>query len=738
MPSGPATSCTASSVSRSTCPVSRRPSVVTRATNRVLARRKCRGRVSGRPIPGLVTSSVYGLRCPAADRRRPSASSSRSEIARLTSAAASRRDAAVAVDHHPHDPAATGRAHRELLQVVARRRRSPRSTSSRSRRSSPDPIAASSCAAIPTQRPAVCSCSCVRHPPDRCRRPVAKPIGPGAPGVRRPAGSACRRGPDAPPPGCHDGRVATAPGAPISRRALFVGAGRRRSAARRERLQLLRLRRAARTRPSSLTPAALDPINGLIATTRLHLLRLDAAIAADQADAARLTPLRDDRQAQLTALEAEFARIEPGGSRPPTSRLRVRRTGHRGRSRCPTRRRRSSRRSAATPRRRRCSSPTPTRPASRYRAAMYGSIAAAAGQPPGGAGMTEPRRPTPGSGRRRTPASDPGPPSSAAGQFGRRVSAAPATSAAPARCRRTRVTALQSALAAEQAAVWAYGLVAAYARDQAAMIAEARSGHLLRRDATTARLVQGGAAAPEPAAAYQVSVAGDGCRRRARQLAQDIETDAAGGLAGGHRVDRRRRAARVRADRAVRRGGAAGHVEAGGRRRRRATVPFPGQHSVAQTRSRRRSPARSVGARSAGLRPRLTGAHAAARRSRRRSRPARPPACAPVARSRTSTTPVRDAAADDADGRHAEQLGVGELDPDRGVPVVEHHPHAGGVQPGGDQLAGLGDLRRPCRRSRCARRPARPPAARSDPCRRASSRRSRRPRGTPRRRRSPW
>jgi len=59
------------------------------------------------------------------------------------------------------------------------------------------------------------------------------------------------------------------------------------------------------------TPAALDPINGLIATTRLHLLRLDAAIAADQADAARLTPLRDDRQAHLTALEAEFARVNP-------------------------------------------------------------------------------------------------------------------------------------------------------------------------------------------------------------------------------------------------------------------------------------------------------------------------------------------------------------------------------------------------------------------------------------------
>jgi hypothetical protein len=88
------------------------------------------------------------------------------------------------------------------------------------------------------------------------------------------------------------------------------------------------------------------------------------------------------------------------------------------------------------------------------------------------------------------------------------------------------LAALQSALAAEQAAVWAYGLVAAYARDQAAMIAEARSGHLLRRDATTARIIQGGATAPEPAAAYQVSV-GVTDSASALQLAQDIETDAA-------------------------------------------------------------------------------------------------------------------------------------------------------------------------------------------------------------------
>lgn len=105
--------------------------------------------------------------------------------------------------------------------------------------------------------------------------------------------------------------------------------------------------------------------------------------------------------------------------------------------------------------------------------------------------------------------------------------AAPTTTAvAPGPLSPDALAALQAALAAEQAAVWAYGLVAAYARDDAAMIADTRSGHLLRRDATAARLVQGGADAPEPAAAYQVSVNVKDVKS-ARQLAQDIESDAA-------------------------------------------------------------------------------------------------------------------------------------------------------------------------------------------------------------------
>jgi hypothetical protein len=106
--------------------------------------------------------------------------------------------------------------------------------------------------------------------------------------------------------------------------------------------------------------------------------------------------------------------------------------------------------------------------------------------------------------------------------------AAPTSAAPPGPLTPDAVKALQGALSAEQAAVWAYGLVAAYARDQAAMIAEARSGHLLRRDSTTARLTQGGATPPEPAAAYKVSVDVKD-PASALQLAMDIETDAAAG-----------------------------------------------------------------------------------------------------------------------------------------------------------------------------------------------------------------
>lgn len=58
-------------------------------------------------------------------------------------------------------------------------------------------------------------------------------------------------------------------------------------------------------------PPPVDPIETLIATTRLHLARLDAtltAFAADPATVALLTPLRADRAAHLDALRTEDAR----------------------------------------------------------------------------------------------------------------------------------------------------------------------------------------------------------------------------------------------------------------------------------------------------------------------------------------------------------------------------------------------------------------------------------------------
>lgn len=67
------------------------------------------------------------------------------------------------------------------------------------------------------------------------------------------------------------------------------------------------------------SPASPDPITGLIATTRLHVLRLNAAIAADKQQAALLTQLRDDRQAHLEALEAEHARLDPSAVGPSSA-----------------------------------------------------------------------------------------------------------------------------------------------------------------------------------------------------------------------------------------------------------------------------------------------------------------------------------------------------------------------------------------------------------------------------------
>lgn len=72
-------------------------------------------------------------------------------------------------------------------------------------------------------------------------------------------------------------------------------------------------------------PPPVDPMDTLIATTRLHLLRLEAALGLGGATAKKLTPLRNDRRQHLQRLVDEQARVnrteagplvEPGQSVP--------------------------------------------------------------------------------------------------------------------------------------------------------------------------------------------------------------------------------------------------------------------------------------------------------------------------------------------------------------------------------------------------------------------------------------
>ena len=88
------------------------------------------------------------------------------------------------------------------------------------------------------------------------------------------------------------------------------------------------------------------------------------------------------------------------------------------------------------------------------------------------------------------------------------------------------IDALQVALGAEQAAVYAYPLVTANDQDDKDVIAQIIQGHRTRRDQTEERLTQGGATPAQSAAAYQPAtpVTDQGT---ARQLAQDIEFDCA-------------------------------------------------------------------------------------------------------------------------------------------------------------------------------------------------------------------
>lgn len=84
------------------------------------------------------------------------------------------------------------------------------------------------------------------------------------------------------------------------------------------------------------------------------------------------------------------------------------------------------------------------------------------------------------------------------------TSPTPSTPAASAKLSAATAKALQVALAAEQVAVWAYDLVAAYDPADTEEIAVIRAGHLARQGATTTLLTTGGAAAPGPAPAYSL------------------------------------------------------------------------------------------------------------------------------------------------------------------------------------------------------------------------------------------
>ena len=80
--------------------------------------------------------------------------------------------------------------------------------------------------------------------------------------------------------------------------------------------------KVTQTVTASAAPAA-DPMLTLTAITRLHVVRLTNVISANKVVAARLTPILKDRQVHLTELIAEVARTSPqagaGEKAKPTS-----------------------------------------------------------------------------------------------------------------------------------------------------------------------------------------------------------------------------------------------------------------------------------------------------------------------------------------------------------------------------------------------------------------------------------
>ncbi|MET7767497.1 ferritin-like domain-containing protein [Nocardia sp. NPDC005366] len=87
--------------------------------------------------------------------------------------------------------------------------------------------------------------------------------------------------------------------------------------------------------------------------------------------------------------------------------------------------------------------------------------------------------------------------------------------------------AMLDALAAEHAAVYAYGVIAAYASpERTRLVAEDTAAHRARRDATVEALKAAGVTAPAPEAAYTTPFPVDDPIPAAR-LAVTVENDAA-------------------------------------------------------------------------------------------------------------------------------------------------------------------------------------------------------------------
>ena len=95
----------------------------------------------------------------------------------------------------------------------------------------------------------------------------------------------------------------------VPRRAVLIGAG---SAAALVTAGCNPFSTTKTTRTVTATaPPPVDPMTNLIATTQLHLLRIESAVARGGTLAKTLTPLRDDRRKHLDALRKELARTSP-------------------------------------------------------------------------------------------------------------------------------------------------------------------------------------------------------------------------------------------------------------------------------------------------------------------------------------------------------------------------------------------------------------------------------------------